>query len=105
MVHDDACHVRVFARTHRRDDNEVIKRLRIDDSHYIVDPPHSRGHVDPMRKAECSPDVEKNVVALGGFPTPICESVIAELSPLARTVHHMQRWMFLLDEQMPACTR
>jgi hypothetical protein len=95
MVHDDACHVRVFARTHTRDDCELSKRLSHEDFHYIVDRPHSRGHVDATCIEECFPDVAKNQAILADFPTPICESVNAELSPLAHTIHHMQRWLCL----------
>ena len=100
MVHDDACHVRVFARTHRREDCELSKRLASDDFHYIIDRPHSRGHVDPLCRQECFPNVPKNEIFLRDFPTPICESVNAELSPLAHTVHHMQRRLcfFLVSE-------
>jgi hypothetical protein len=92
-VHDDNCHVRVFARTHRREDNEMSKRLSSDDFFYVIDRPHSRGHVDPVCMKECFPDTEKNSAFLRDFPTPICESVNSDLSPLAHTVHHMQRWL------------
>ena len=92
-VHDDSCHVRVFARTHRREENEMSKRLSNDDFYYIIDRPHSRGHVNAECKVECFPDVPKNAAFLGDFPTPICESVNAQFSPLAHTVHHMQRWL------------
>eukprot|EP00974_Lingulodinium_polyedra_P122438 11182839-Lingulodinium_polyedra.AAC.1 len=57
-VHDDNCHVRVFARTHRREHNDMSKRLAAPDFFYIIDRPHSRGHVDPVCQAECFPDVE-----------------------------------------------
>ena len=94
-VHDDNCHVKVFARTHRREDNDLSKRLSDPDFYYVIDRPHSRGHVDLVCQQECFPDVERNAAFLGDFPTPICESVNAELSPLAHTVHHMQRWLCL----------
>jgi hypothetical protein len=99
-VHDDSCHLRVFARTHRREDDEMSKRLSDENFLYIVDRPHSRGHVDPVCKVECFPTVPRNAAALCSFPTPICESVNSELSPLAHTVHHMQRWLcfFLVTE-------
>lgn len=102
LVHDDACHVRVFAKTHRREDNEMSKRLSSEAFYYIVDRPHSRGHVDATCKAECFPTVAKNAAFLGDFPTPICESVNSELSPLAHTVHHMQRWLclFIVSESV-----
>lgn len=51
--------------------------------------------MDPTCKAECFPDVARNQAFLGDFPTPVCESVNAEMSPLAHTVHHMQRWLCL----------
>ena len=70
MVHDDGCHVRAFAQTHRREDNEISKRLSSPGFYYIIDRPHSRGHVDPVCKAECFPDVEKNAAFLADFPTP-----------------------------------
>ena len=92
-VHDDNCHVRVFAKTHRREDTEMSKRLASPEFFYIVDRPHSRGHVDPVCLAECFPDVAKNAAFLGDFPTPICETVNSEMSPLAHTIHHMQRWL------------
>jgi len=94
-VHDDNCHVRVFARTHRREDNELSKRLSDEDFFYVIDRPHSRGHVDPVCVQECFPDTDKNSAFLRDFPTPICESVNSDLSPLAHTVHHMQRWLCL----------
>ena len=94
-VHDDNCHVRVFARTHRREDNGISMRLASPDFFYIIDRPHSRGHADPICKAECFPDVDRNATFLRKFPTPICESVNAEMSPLAHTIHHMQRWLCL----------
>ena len=28
--------------------------------HFVIDRPHSRGHVDPVCRAECFPDVERN---------------------------------------------
>jgi hypothetical protein len=67
LVHDDSCHVKAFARTHRREDNDMSKRLSSADFCYIIDRPHSRGHVDPVCKAECFPDVDKNVAFLGDF--------------------------------------
>ena len=78
----------------------MSKRLSSEDFSYIIDRPHSRGHVDSVCKAECFPDVPKNAAILDQFPTPICESVNAEMSPLAHTVHHMQRWLclFLVSE-------
>eukprot|EP00969_Alexandrium_andersonii_P360631 15455811-Alexandrium_andersonii.AAC.1 len=73
-VHDDNCHVRVFARAHVRDDNDISKRLADADFLYIIDRPHSRGHVDPVCQAECFPAVKRNSDFPGDFPTPICES-------------------------------
>lgn len=61
MVHDDGCHVRAFARTHRQEDSEMSKRLSSEDFYYIIDRPHSRGHVDLVCREECFPNVGKNV--------------------------------------------
>ena len=99
-VHDDNCHVRVFSQTHRREDHAPSVRLSSPGFFYVIDRPHSRGHVDQVCKDECFPDVEKNAAFLRDFPTPICESVNSDLSPLAHIVHHMQRWLalFMVNE-------
>ena len=75
-------------------------RLSNPGCHYIIDRPHSRGHVDPDCKKCCFPDVEKNALFLRDFPTPICESVHSDLSPSGHTVHHPQRWsaFFMVSE-------
>ena len=70
-------------------------RLSSDDFLYILDRPHSRNHVDEECQATCFPTVQRNKIFLSDFPPPICESVSAELLPLAHTVHHMQRWLCL----------
>eukprot|EP00959_Pyramimonas_sp_CCMP1952_P294016 6149385-Pyramimonas_sp.AAC.1 len=69
-VRDDNCHVRVFAKTHRRDDDEMSTRLASPDFFYIIDRPRSRGHVGPVHRRECFPDVESNVAFLSDFSTP-----------------------------------
>ena len=99
-VHDDNCHVRLFSKTHRREDNAMSKRLSSPDFFYIIDRPHSRGHVDAVCRSECFPDVPRNSDFLRDFPTPVCETVNSEMSPLAHTIHHMQRWlcMFCVNE-------
>ena len=99
-VHDDNCHVRLFAKTHRTDDNEMSKRLASPEFFYVIDRPHSRGHVDPVCQQDCFPDVANNAAFLRDFPTPVCETVNSEMSPLAHTIHHMQRWlcMFCVTE-------
>ena len=56
LVHDDACHVRVFAKTH--EDSGVPLTVRLArEMLYVVDRPHSRGHVDPECIANCFPTV------------------------------------------------
>ena len=56
--------------------------------------------MDPECIQHCFPTVPANAEALKDFPTPINESVNAQLSPLAHTVHHLQRWacVFLVSE-------
>ena len=97
IVHDDACHLRVFARA-RRDDGPLASRLA--EMRYIVDRPHSLNHVDPECQAICFPTVPANMEALATSPTPINESVNAQLSPLKHIVHHMQKWVcfFIVSE-------
>ena len=99
-VHDDACHVRMFAEAWA-DGNELTARLA-HDMRYIIDKPHSRAHVDAWCRGNCFPDLPENVEALGNFPTPFNEAVNAHLSPLAHTVHHMQRWVcnFIVAESV-----
>ena len=92
VVHDDACHLCVFANNHQDDNNPLTARLACN-MRYVVDRPHSRNHVDPQCKAHCFPTVPANAQALGTFPTPIAESVNSQLSPLARTIHHMQKFL------------
>ncbi|CAK0853929.1 unnamed protein product [Prorocentrum cordatum] len=100
LVHDDACHVRVFALCRGADAAEGSMAARLGGFQFILDRPHSLGHVDPTCRNECFPTVAANEATLGSFPTPICESVNAQLSPLAHTVHHMGRWVcsFLVSE-------
>ncbi|CAK0812046.1 unnamed protein product, partial [Prorocentrum cordatum] len=75
LVHDDACHVRVFARCRAAEASPDSLPARLGEFRHIVDRPHSRGHVDPTCQELCFPDVPANAAALGSFPTPICESV------------------------------
>ncbi|CAK0903331.1 unnamed protein product [Prorocentrum cordatum] len=100
LVHDDACRVRLFAKGRAEGAAPGSLAVRLGQFRYVVDRPHSKGHVDATCKAECFPDVPANAAALGDFPTPICESVNAQLSPLAHTVHHMGRWVcdFIVGE-------
>ena len=83
------------------DGNELTARLARDMC-YIIDKPHSRAHVDASCRGNCFPDLPENMEALGNFPTPINEAVNAQLSPLAHTVHHMQRWVcnFIVAESV-----
>ncbi|CAK0880615.1 unnamed protein product [Prorocentrum cordatum] len=100
LVHDDACHVRVFTLCRGADAAEGSMAARLGGFQFILDRPHSLGHVDPTCRNECFPTVAANEATLGSFPTPICESVNAQLSPLAHTMHHMGRWVcsFLVSE-------
>jgi hypothetical protein len=56
--------------------------------------------VDAKCRERNFPDTVDNKAALGKFPTAINESVNAQLSPLAHTIHHMQRWLatFIMAE-------
>jgi len=100
LVHDDACHVRVFSLCQATGAPAGSLTERLSQLRFVIDRPHSRGHVDSACRAHCFPTVPANAAALGTFPTPICESVNAQLSPLAHTVHHMGRWtcFFLVSE-------
>eukprot|EP00959_Pyramimonas_sp_CCMP1952_P101973 2132600-Pyramimonas_sp.AAC.1 len=95
LVHDDACHVRAFALCRVADAAEGSMAARLGGFQFIQDWPHNLGHVDPTCREEYFPTVAANEATLGSFPTPICESVNAQLSLLAHTVHHMGRWVCL----------
>lgn len=90
IVHDDACHLRLFAEACNLG-TDLAKRLATRMA-YIVDEYHSSGHVGQWCSQHCMPQLAENQALLNGFPTNICEIMNSELSPLGHTVHHMGRW-------------
>ena len=86
VVHDDACHVRMFAEA-RANGNGLTARLARDMRH-IIDTPHNRRHVDAWCRENCFPDLPENMEVLENFPTPTYEAVNAQLSPLAHNSSH-----------------
>ncbi|CAJ1402387.1 unnamed protein product [Effrenium voratum] len=88
VVHDDACHLRLFCAQHRLA-SDIAGRLS--NMSFIVDRFHATGHKGVFCRNHCLPTSQNNELLLGNFPTDIAESVNALYSPLGHTIHHMNK--------------
>ena len=88
--HDDACHLRRYA-DGRSQDSALACRIAYPSMRYITDGLHGQNHVDPWCLENCSPKAERNILAVAGDNSQVCEQLFAKIGRHKHVVRHMEK--------------
>ena len=91
VIHDDACHLRRFARRWEAR-GRLGRSLAYPQMRYILDRFHSSGHKDKWCLDNVHPETEENAPIVAGVNTSACEILFHWWARYKHSFRHMSRW-------------